>query len=285
MNTTIVQPLLQASHVTFGVNGTAILKGVSLSLRPGEFVGLIGPNGAGKSTLLKVVSGLWREAQGYIELLGKPLSRYRPKEVAQRVAYVPQSTSLDFPFTAREIVLMGRSPHLGRFQLESPHDRTIAERAMRITETLPLAGRLVNTLSGGEQQRVLIARALAQEPRILLLDEPTNNLDIKHELAILDLIRALAHEQGLGVIAALHELSLAARFCDRIVLLDQGAVVAEGQPAAVLTPDTLAQVFGVEVEVRPEPLTNRLHLTPLRPIPSNGALKSRTNYDISPKSN
>jgi len=269
MATTTTFPLLRAGDVTFGVNGTKILRRVSLALQPGEFVGLIGPNGAGKSTLLKVISGLWRGADGTLELLGRPLNDYQPKEAAQIIAHVPQFTLLDFAFTVREVVLMGRSPHLGRFQLEGPRDRAIADQAMRITNTLDLAGRFVNTLSGGERQRVLIARALAQQPQILLLDEPTSNLDIRHQLGVLELIRALAHDQGLGVLAAIHDLDSAARFCDRLVLLAQGAVVAEGRPADVLTADTLGRVFGVEIWVERDSRTGAPRLTPLRATPMN----------------
>jgi iron complex transport system ATP-binding protein len=269
MATTTTFPLLRAGDVTFGVNGTKILRRVSLALQPGEFVGLIGPNGAGKSTLLKVISGLWRGADGTLELLGRPLNNYQPKEAAQIIAHVPQFTLLDFAFTVREVVLMGRSPHLGRFQLEGPRDRAIADQAMQITNTLDLAGRFVNTLSGGERQRVLIARALAQQPQILLLDEPTSNLDIRHQLGVLELIRALAHDQGLGVLAAIHDLDSAARFCDRLVLLAQGAVVAEGRPADVLTADTLGRVFGVEIWVERDSRTGAPRLTPLRAAPMN----------------
>ncbi len=269
MATTTTFPLLRAHNVTFGFNGTKILRRISLALQPGEFVGLIGPNGAGKSTLLKVISGLWRGADGVLELLGRPLGNYQPKEAAQVIAHVPQFTLLDFAFTVREVVLMGRSPHLGRFQLEGPHDRAIADQAMRITSTLDLAGRFVNTLSGGERQRVLIARALAQQPQILLLDEPTSNLDIRHQLSVLELIRTLAHDQGLGILAAIHDLDSAARFCDRLVLLAQGEVAADGAPADVLTPGTLARVFGVETQVEHDPLIGALRLTPLRAVPPN----------------
>src|SRR5690606_39720284 len=155
--------LLRAEGVDYQLDGARILRGARLSVRAGELVGLIGPNGAGKSSLLRVVSGLWTATGGTVSLLGRPLSAYSPRQVAQVVAQVPQVTALDFPFTVRQIVLMGRSPHLSRFALESAHDRAIADDAMRRTGTLPLADRLIGTLSGGERQRVLIARALAQQ--------------------------------------------------------------------------------------------------------------------------
>jgi len=257
--------LLQAEGLSYAVAGTDILQQVSFRLAAGELVGLVGPNGAGKSTLLRALGGLLAGVTGRVELLGRPLAAYSPREIARLVAHVPQATALDFPFTVQDIVLMGRSPHLGRFQLEGPRDRSVAEWAMRTTETLPFARRLVSTLSGGERQRVLIARALAQEPAILLLDEPTSNLDIKHQLALLEMVRSLAHRDGLGVMAAIHDLPLAARFCDRIVLITQGRVVAAGQPDQVFTPGRLAQVFGVEVSVEREPATGHLRLFPVRP--------------------
>ncbi len=257
--------VLQAEGLSFAYNGAPVLDGLAFQLRAGELVGLVGPNGSGKSTLLKLLSGLLRPRAGDVQLLERPLATYGVKEVARVVAYVPQSTLLDFAFTVREVVLMGRSPYLGRFAVEGEQDRRVAEEAMRRTETLSLARRFVNTLSGGERQRVLIARALAQQPRVLLLDEPTSNLDIKHQLALLTLVRDLAHRSGIGVVAAIHDLPLAARFCDRVALLAQGHVVADGRPAEVFTPYRLAEVFGVEVSVDREPVTGSLRLMPLRP--------------------
>ena len=253
--------LLYARNVHYAVGNTPILAGVNFELAAGEFVGLIGPNGAGKSTLLKVMSGLWPGAQGQIELAGRPLRNYKTRDIARLVAHVPQTTNLDFPFTAREVVLMGRSPHLSRFQIESAHDRTIAERAMQTTGTLHLAERLANTLSGGEQQRIIIARALAQEPRILLLDEPTNNLDIKHQVGVLEMARGLAHERGLGVLAAIHDLGMAARYCDRLALMVGGQIIADGAPEAVLTPSRLAEAFEIGAQVYRDPYTGQLALS------------------------
>ncbi len=253
--------LLYARDVHYAIGDTPILVGSNFKLGAGEFVGLIGPNGAGKSTLLKVMSGLWPGARGQIELAGRPLRSYSPREIARLVAHVPQMTNLDFPFTAREVVLMGRSPHLGRFQIESAHDRAVAERALQTTGTLHVAERLANTLSGGEQQRVVIARALAQEPHILFLDEPTNNLDIKHQVGVLEMARALAHEQGLGVVAAIHDLGLAARYCDRLALMVCGQIIADGTPEAVLTPERLAEAFEIGAQVYRDPYSGQLALS------------------------
>jgi iron complex transport system ATP-binding protein len=253
--------LLYARDIHYAIGDTPILNGVNFELGVGEFVGLIGPNGAGKSTLLKVVSGLWPGARGQIELLECPLRSYRTRDIARLVAHVPQTTNLEFPFTAREVVLMGRSPHLGRFQIESPHDQAVADNALRTTGALHLADRLANTLSGGEQQRVILARALAQEPRILLLDEPTSNLDIKHQMSVLEMARGLAHEAGLGVVAAIHDLGLAARYCDRLALMVGGQIIADGTPEAVLTPSRLSESFEIGARVYRDPFTGQLALS------------------------
>jgi iron complex transport system ATP-binding protein len=259
-------PLLLAGHVTFAINGHVILRDVSLTLYPGEIVGLVGPNGAGKSTLLRVLGGLWRGAEGTLSLGKRPLLAHSRREIAQQIAHVSQHGAPDFAFTAREVVLMGRNPYLGRFQLETPRDREVADRAMRQTDTLPFSDRLITTLSDGERQRVFIARALAQEPRILLLDEPTANLDIHHQFDILTLIRRLADARGMGVIAAIHDLTLAARFCDRLLLLHEGGVLAEGPPAHVLTAPNLAAAFRVEAVIYEDPHTHTPQLAVRRAL-------------------
>jgi iron complex transport system ATP-binding protein len=253
--------LLQARNLHYAIDKTLILTDVNLSLRAGEFVGLIGANGAGKTTLLKVTSGLWAGAAGEINLMGLPLRTYTTREIAKIVAHVPQSIHVDFAFSAREVVLMGRSPHLSRFEMESAHDRAIADHAMEITQTTYLADRLIHTLSGGEQQRVVIARALTQEPRILLLDEPTSNLDIKHQISILSMVQSLAHDSQLGIIAAIHDLGLAARFCTRLVMLTRGRVTADGPPEDVLTPERLAEVFEIDARIYRDPYNGHLALS------------------------
>jgi iron complex transport system ATP-binding protein len=253
--------LLYARNLEYEIGETPILTGVNFDVNAGEFVGLIGPNGAGKSTLLKVVSGLWAGGRGQIDLIGCSIHSYTMREIARLVAHVPQSTRLEFAFSAREIVLMGRSPHLGRFEIETAQDRAIADEAMRTTATLHLADRLANTLSGGEQQRIIIARALAQQPRILLLDEPTSNLDIKHQIGVLDVARGLAREHGLGVVAAIHDLSMAARYCDRLVMLVGGRVTANGTPETVLTPERIREAFEIDARVYRDPFTGQIALS------------------------
>jgi iron complex transport system ATP-binding protein len=242
------------------LGGVSILESISLCVAAGEMVGLVGPNGSGKTTLLRAVAGLI-PSRGRVELQGAVLEVLSPRAVAQRVARVPQSTSLDpnLGLFAEEVVLAGRSPHLGRFQWETAGDRALAHRAMHDTLTEHLAERLAAELSGGERQRVFLARALAQEPRLLLLDEPTANLDLGHQLRVLELVRSLTESGQVGAVAAIHDLELATRFCDRLVLLNRGRVVAEGAPATVLTVERLRQVYGVTAVVEPNP-----HATGLR---------------------
>jgi iron complex transport system ATP-binding protein len=256
--------LIDARNVSFTIDHAELLRDISVTLRAGELVGLIGPNGAGKSTLLRVLGGLLRDARGGIMLSGRALKSHSAREIAHMVGYVPQSTAMDFAFTVREIVMMGRSPYLGRFQLEGAEDRRIADEAMRMMHVSEFADRFVNTLSGGERQRVFVARALAQQPRILLLDEPTANLDVRHQIDLLGLIKHLAHDEGLGIIAAIHDLDHAANFCDRIVLLHEGRLLADDTPEAVLTPQNLAAAFGVQARTFRDPFTDvlRLSVTP-----------------------
>lgn len=269
----------QASHETCVIDARqlhlrldeqAILNDISLAVRPGEMIGLIGPNGAGKSSLLRVLGGLWPASGGTIHLDGRPLRSSSTREVARLVAHVPQSTAMDFAFTVREVVLMGRSPYLSRFQIEGPEDRRVAEEAMRMMAVHDLAERFINTLSGGERQRVFIARALAQQPRLLLLDEPTANLDVRHQLSMLAMVARLVREEGLSVIAAIHDLDLAAHTCDRLVLLHEGRILADAAPEQVLSPDNLAHAFHVEARVFRDPYTDALRLSLSHPNGSNG---------------
>ena len=197
------------------------MDGVDLHADRGQLVGLIGPNGAGKSTFLRAISGILRHQEGTVCLDGTDLNAISAKEVAARLALVPQIAPYTHGFTALELVLMGRYPHLGRFQIEGAEDDHIARDSMRLTETEHFAGRTLDTLSGGERQRVFVSRALAQQPRVLLLDEPTSNLDIFHQIKVLDLVRQLV-DDGLTAVAAIHDLNMAARYCDRLVLLSEG---------------------------------------------------------------
>src|SRR5258706_4217024 len=263
-----IVPLLHANHVSFQIGERLLLHDVSLDLSKGQSVGLIGPNGAGKSTLLRLLSGLWKPSGGEVFLNGQPIANYNTRQIAQLIGQVQQSAALDAPFTVQEIVAMERNPHIRRFEIESPHDKPAVLEAMRATNTYLLADRAVNRLSGGERQRVFLARALAQEPSILLLDEPTSNLDIRHQIEILALVQHQAHDCGLGVLIAIHDLSMAARFCDRLILLTDGRVMAEGIPEAVLTADNLAVAFGVDAQPYRDPFTDDLRLSIALPTAS-----------------
>lgn len=260
--------------VSFSRKGKLILNQIELNVRKGELLGLIGPNGAGKSTLLKLLMKVLAPTGGTIFLEGEELFNLSQKEVAQKVAFLPQSPSLESPFTCREVVLMGRYPHLGRFEAESERDRKIAEEAMERTRTAPFAERFITELSGGERQRVLLARTLAQEAKFLLLDEPTANLDPHHQLGVMDLAASLA-KKGMAIVAALHDLNLAARYCHRLALLHRGDIVAVGKPEEVLTPQNLRSVYGIEAEVSIHSLTGSLLVTPLH-VTVEGGTDSRS---------
>ena len=253
---------LAVEDVSYRVDAAQLLSSVDLRAGPGEFIGLVGPNGAGKSTLLRAIDHLIRPTGGSVWLDGRTLTELSPRQIARVVALVPQSTVLDFGFSCIEVVLMGRNPHLGALQPEGAADWAIAHEAMTATETLEFAQRSIVEMSGGERQRVFVARALAQRPRLLLLDEPTSNLDVGHQLQILDLVAGLVGE-GLTAIAAIHDLNLAARYCQRLVLLHGGRVRASGRPKEVLTSEHLAAAFGVEAVVSPDPFLDALRVTVL----------------------
>jgi len=240
---------LRAERAWYTADGADLIRGISLCFEPPGIAGILGPNGAGKSTLLRVVSGLLRPTRGSVLLGGVPLDRLHRRAVARHIALVPQDTHLEFPFTALEIVLMGRGPHLGRFQWPSRRDFDIAREAMERTDTARFAERPVTELSGGERQRVLLARALATRSPFILLDEPTANLDIEHMLHFMELARDLCREEGTGMLMATHDLALAHRFCDRVLLLHGGRLVGDGEPAAVLAPEKIRTVFGVEASL------------------------------------
>ena len=241
--------LMEAADVTFGYRGAPVFRDVSFAIGAGELVGLCGPNGAGKSTLLRLLLGLHAPSAGRVTLAGRPLAALSRREIARHVALLPQDAPADVPLSVREAVSLGRLPHLGRLQPETAADVEAVARALDATDATALADRPITELSGGERHRVHLARALAQEAPLLLLDEPIAGLDIAHQLAAMDLLRATAGA-GRAVVVALHDLALAARRCDRILLLAGGALRADARPAEVLTPETLAGVFGVRADVR-----------------------------------
>ena len=272
-------PALEAQGLVYQVQAKRLLDRVSIKAERGTFVGLIGPNGAGKSTLLKTVSGLLRAQEGAVSLDGHDLTETSTKQVARTLAQVSQTPPYTYGFTGVELVLMGRYPHMGRFQVEGAEDRRIAAEAMELTETEEFSDRLVETLSGGERQRVFIAAALAQQPHVLLLDEPTSNLDIQHQLKALDIVQSLV-EQGMTAVAAIHDLSLAARYCSSLVLMSEGKVLAEGDAEDVLTPANIEAAFGVRTVVYRDPFTGTLSVSLLDQASPTESIASGTRVHL-----
>jgi iron complex transport system ATP-binding protein len=255
-------PMLSAEDISVSLGGTDILSDVSLSADCGAVVGLVGPNGAGKTTTLRVLRATLSPDSGTVRVAGDPIDGLSSKQVSQRVASTPQATELSFEFTVRQAVEMGRTPHLGRFDRADSGDREVVDGAMERVDVARFADRAVTSLSGGERQRVLLARALAQETPVLLLDEPTSNLDINHAVNTLELVADLADE-GKTAVAAIHDLNLAARYCDELVLLADGEVRAAGPPREVLTSPTLRDAFDAETLVTGQPATDAPLVTPL----------------------
>ena len=254
MTVSASRAVMAAEGISVRLGGNLILNSVSFEARPGEVAGLIGPNGAGKSTLLRVLAGLIRPDSGDVRIDDLPLRGLNAGQRARRVAFMPQHDATH-PFTALETVLMGRYAHLGRFELEGKRDREIALDAMALTDTAQFENRQLDRLSGGERQRVILARALAQQASVILLDEPSASLDLRHRLLIMETLRAEVAAREVAVVIALHDVSLAGRYCDRLTLLSEGRIAAEGRPTDVLTPQNLRLTFGVETEVRVDPAT------------------------------
>ncbi|HHX74134.1 MAG TPA: heme ABC transporter ATP-binding protein [Firmicutes bacterium] len=245
---------LKIQDVTFAYGEHAVLDGTTFYVPQGSFLGIIGPNGGGKTTLLKLLSRLLQPQGGCILLGGQPLAAFTRKSLARNLAVVAQDTTASYQFSVEDVVLMGRAPYLGRFQSESLADYEIVHHALAVTGCTHLRERPVTELSGGERQRVMIARALAQQPKVLLLDEPTAHLDIGYQQEILDLLKHLSTSEGLTVVAVLHDLNLAAYFCQELVLVHNGRIHACGHPARVLTPEHLEEVYGIRVLVTPHPV-------------------------------
>ena len=255
----------RAEHLTIQYAGAdkPALDGVTLTVAEGCLTAVLGPNGSGKSTLLRALLGVVVPSDGAATLEGRDARGWDRRELARAVGVVPQSETVAFPITVREMVAMGRFPHLGPLRAERRRDREAVDRALERCDVVDLRNRYVTTLSGGELQRVRIARALAQEPRALALDEPTASLDLRHEMSILGLLRNWA-DGGMTVLLITHQLNLAARFADRIVLLDRGHVAAEGTPAEVFHKEVMERVYGWPVLVDEDPVTGSLRVVPLR---------------------
>jgi iron complex transport system ATP-binding protein len=255
--------LLEGRGLSFSYDDRPVFSDVDVRLARGELVALVGPNGAGKSTLLHVLLGLLPPTSGTVSLDGHPISELSRRNIARKIAFLPQEVRSDFAFTVRELVGMGRLPHLGRFRPEGPADVAAIEQALSRTATAAYAERLVSELSGGERQRVVLARAIAQSTDLLLLDEPTASLDVEHQLEVIGLIRTLV-QAGKAAAVALHDLSLAARFADRIIVLSGGRIAAEGTPAEVITEELLARHFRIRARI--EHAAEGVVVVPIAPI-------------------
>ncbi|MCY4046133.1 MAG: ABC transporter ATP-binding protein [Cellvibrionales bacterium] len=259
---------LVSESLSFAYDSAPVLEDVNFSLSQGELIGLIGPNGAGKSTLLRLLLGLSQPDTGSISIMGQPLGDVKRRDLARQMTLVPQDAQINDAFSVEEVVAMGRNPWLSRFQPVGRKDLAIIRDAMEQTDVALLAKRPVNQLSGGERQRVLIARAIAQQTPIILLDEATANLDICHQLEVLELAKSLAN-QGKLVIAAIHDLAMAARFCDRLLLLADSRLQADDLPSAVITETNLARFFNLHAEVLLDS-HQQLLIRPIAAIQGNG---------------
>jgi iron complex transport system ATP-binding protein len=259
------EAMLQAERVSFAYRADAplVVDEVSLVITPGDLTGILGPNGSGKTTLLKMLSGTLAPSSGTITFDRRPLTEWKRRDLARRIALVPQETHAPFDFTVLDIVLMGRFPHLGTFALEGPADLSIAKQALASTGTSAFEHRPFATLSGGEKQRVVIASALAQSPELLLLDEPTASLDLGHQLDVELLLAGLNRDRGVTMVLSTHDLNLAAALCRQLILLRDGRVIAQGPTDEVLTPETVRALYGVEADVHRHPLAGHLTVTPL----------------------
>jgi iron complex transport system ATP-binding protein len=257
--------ILSVDGVECRYGSIKILENVSLTFKEGDFVGILGPNGSGKSTLLKSISRTLKPTKGTVLLDKTDIYGMKSVDLAKHMAIVPQESNIGFSFTALDIVLMGRNPHMKRFQMESEKDMVIVRKAMKQTNTWQLADRPINELSGGEKQRVVIARALAQEPRVLLLDEPLTHLDLINQLEVMDLVRDLSEKEHLIVLAVIHDLNIVGRYCTSAILLKDSCIYAAGPLDQVLTSANIKSVFQVDAIVKKSPVTNSPYVIPLSP--------------------
>ncbi|MHC1585253.1 MAG: heme ABC transporter ATP-binding protein, partial [Candidatus Syntropharchaeia archaeon] len=267
--------MLDVRGVDASYGSELILKSIDFKAERGELLGVIGPNGSGKTTLLRTITRILKPKVGTVFLDGRDVFSMKDREFARNVASVSQDTEVSFDFSVLDIVLMGRTPHLGRLEVESEKDLLIAKRCMELTNTWHLADRSITEISGGERQRVIIARALTQEPKVLLLDEPTSHLDINYQIEIMELIKRLTVEKKLIVISVIHDLNLASQYADRLILLDKGRIFAMGKPEEVLTRENIKRVFRVDVLVKKHPVTELHYIISLPITNSDGTSGKR----------
>jgi len=258
-----MEPILTLKNVGYRYGQIQAIKGIDLQVHGGEILGILGPNGSGKSTLLKVMDGILVPQEGEILIEDSPFAAFGRSHLAREVAMVAQESHFRFSFSTLEVVLMGRFPHLKRLQFEGKGDMEVAMGALNATHTLEFAERSIHELSGGEKQRVLIARALAQEPRVILLDEPTSFLDLKFKREIFQLISNLSLEKGLSVVVVSHDIDLTSQYCRRVIMLRNGSIYEMGEPEEVITAANIEAVYDCPVLVDKNPATGRPRVTPL----------------------
>lgn len=252
--------LLKVDKLCGGYGQDSVIKNISFEVKKGDFLGIIGPNGSGKSTLLRLMSKALNPDSGKIIFENEDIAKIKLRALCKKTAFVPQDTFVNFAFSVLEIVLMGRTPHLDRLQFETKKDLKIAQEALLVTDSLQLKNKQINQLSAGERQRVIIAKALAQEPILLFLDEPTSHLDIGHQIQVLDLLKRLNKQSNLTIVVVLHDLNLASEYCGRLILLDKGKIFDEGSPAKVLTYESIEDVYKTVVVVNENPFSSKPYI-------------------------
>jgi iron complex transport system ATP-binding protein len=257
---------LKVKDVEFGYASVPILKDVCIELATSEMLGVVGPNGAGKSTLIRCIDRILKPQHGVILLDGRDIKEMRLMELAKKIGYIPQSVTQVFPATVFDTVLMGRRPHIGWRSSEKDTEKVL--ETLRLLNIESLAMRDINELSGGQQQKVFIACALTQEPDVLLLDEPTSNLDIRHQLEVMNILKDIVIEKQISAIMAIHDLNLASRYADRIIMMNGGEIFSAGDPISALTPENIEHVYGVEVRVNNQ--DGSPYIVPIRPVKENG---------------
>lgn len=255
-NNTSYIPLFDIKDVSFAYGTTPVLHNINLTLHPGKFYGVIGPNGCGKTTFLDLLTGCKKQLTGTVVYKGKQLHTYTKKDLAQQLALVPQEFDTGFGFTVEEIVLMGRHPHIDRFSAPSKEDWQFVDQALECIGISDLRDRYTNSLSGGQKQRAVVARALAQNAPVLLFDEATSSLDVKYTLQIFNVARKLVRTEGRTVIAVIHNLNLAAAYCDQIILMKDGEITRHGPTGQTMTAETISEVFDVQAKVSLDPFNN-----------------------------
>jgi len=251
---------IQINDLNWAYQENEILKSIQLEIQAGQFTGIVGPNGSGKTTLVKLLTKLLSVEHKTVFINGADLAQTSISALAKKVALVPQSSQIEFDLSVHEVVEMGRTPHLKRFQRESEHDRDSVKNAMLETDTWQYRNRSVQHLSGGERQRVIIAKALAQEPEILVLDEPVTYLDMQHQLNIMQLVRELATKKNITVLMIMHDLNFALKYCDQLIMLKEGQVYRSGKPDHVMTVDNIKSVYEIDVSMIEHPKTKKTHI-------------------------